>query len=100
MVAWPCPRGEAESARGGRLFRLSHVPKGSSDRIRQIRGQALETDQASAALVKDLKQCGLLKDTLVISADRKRSGPVDFPMHRSGSLDHRRRRPLVGSTRT
>ena len=33
---------------------------------RAIRGQAKETDQASAALVKDLKQRGLLKDTLVI----------------------------------
>ena len=37
----------------------SNLPKG-------IRGQASETDQASAALVKDLKQRGLLKDTLVI----------------------------------
>ena len=37
----------------------SNLPKG-------IRGQAKETDQASAALVKDLKQRGLLKDTLVI----------------------------------
>ena len=32
----------------------------------QIRGQALDTDQASAALVLDLKQRGMLKDTLVI----------------------------------
>ncbi|MEQ8209156.1 MAG: DUF1501 domain-containing protein [Lacipirellulaceae bacterium] len=31
-----------------------------------IRGQAKETDQASAALVKDLKRLGLLEDTLVI----------------------------------
>lgn len=37
----------------------SNLPKG-------IRGQAKETDQASAALVKDLKQRGLLKDTLVV----------------------------------
>ncbi|QDV62696.1 DUF1501 domain-containing protein [Crateriforma conspicua] len=37
----------------------SNLPK-------QIRGQASETDQASAALVKDLKQRGLLDDTLVI----------------------------------
>ncbi|MEN1677982.1 MAG: DUF1501 domain-containing protein [Planctomycetota bacterium] len=33
---------------------------------RDIRGQAKETDQPSAALVKDLKQRGLLDDTLVI----------------------------------
>lgn len=37
----------------------SNLPK-------QIRNQAKETDQASAALVKDLKQRGLLEDTLVI----------------------------------
>jgi hypothetical protein len=37
----------------------SNLPKG-------IREQAKETDQASAALVLDLKQRGLLKDTLVI----------------------------------
>lgn len=33
---------------------------------RDIRGQAMETDQASAALITDLKQRGLLDDTLVI----------------------------------
>ena len=33
---------------------------------REIRGQCKDTDQASAALVKDLKQRGLLEDTLVI----------------------------------
>jgi hypothetical protein len=33
---------------------------------RRIREQCLDTDQASAALVKDLKQRGLLEDTLVI----------------------------------
>ena len=33
---------------------------------RAIKGQAKETDQPSAALIKDLKQRGLLKDTLVI----------------------------------
>ena len=32
----------------------------------QIAGQALDTDQASAALVQDLKERGLLEDTLVI----------------------------------
>ena len=32
----------------------------------QIAGQARDTDQASAALIKDLKQRGLLEDTLVI----------------------------------
>jgi hypothetical protein len=32
----------------------------------QIRGQCRDTDQASAALVRDLKQRGLLEDTLVV----------------------------------
>ena len=34
---------------------------------RDIKKQAKETDQASAALIKDLKQRGLLEDTLVLS---------------------------------
>jgi hypothetical protein len=33
---------------------------------KQLRGQCLDTDQASAALIQDLKQRGLLEDTLVI----------------------------------
>jgi hypothetical protein len=53
--------------RGVRFIQLYHqgwdhhggLPKG-------IREQCLETDQASAALVKDLKQRGMLDDTLVI----------------------------------
>jgi hypothetical protein len=53
--------------RGVRFIQLYHqgwdqhgdLPKG-------IRGQCKETDQASAALVKDLKQRGLLDDTLVV----------------------------------
>jgi hypothetical protein len=53
--------------RGVRFIQLYHqgwdhhggLPEG-------IRNQCLETDQASAALVKDLKQRGMLDDTLVI----------------------------------
>jgi len=33
---------------------------------KQIRGQASDTDQASAALITDLRERGLLKDTLVV----------------------------------
>ncbi len=33
---------------------------------KQIRGQASDTDQASAALIQDLKERGMLKDTLVV----------------------------------
>ncbi len=53
--------------RGVRFIQLYHpgwdhhggLPKG-------LPGQCRETDQPSAALVKDLKRCGLLDDTLVI----------------------------------
>ncbi len=53
--------------RGVRFIQLYHpgwdhhggLPKG-------LPGQCRETDQASAALVNDLKRCGLLDDTLVI----------------------------------
>lgn len=55
--------------RGVRFIQLYHpgwdhhggLPKG-------LPGQCRETDQPSAALVKDLKRCGLLDDTLVIWA--------------------------------
>lgn len=36
--------------------------------VNRLRGKCLQTDQASAALVQDLKQRGLLKDTLVVWA--------------------------------
>ena len=37
----------------------SNLPK-------EIRGQCLQTDQPSAALIQDLKQRGMLDDTLVV----------------------------------
>ena len=53
--------------RGVRFVQLMHRGWDQhSDLPRQIRGQALDVDQPSAALVKDLKQRGLLEDTLVI----------------------------------
>ena len=53
--------------RGVNFIQLYHQGWDQHDDLpKAIRGQCLETDQASAALVKDLKQRGLLEDTLVV----------------------------------
>lgn len=53
--------------RGVRFVQLMHRGWDQHGSLpKQIRGQCLDTDQASAALVLDLKQRGLLDDTLVI----------------------------------
>jgi hypothetical protein len=53
--------------RGVRFIQLFHRGWDQHNELpKQIRGQARDTDQASAALVQDLKERGLLKDTLVV----------------------------------
>jgi len=53
--------------RGVRFVQLFHRGWDQhNDLPKQIRGQCRDVDQASAALVKDLKQRGLLEDTLVV----------------------------------
>ena len=53
--------------RGVRFIQLFHRGWDQHTNLpKQIRGQALDTDQASAALVLDLKERGLLEDTLVV----------------------------------
>jgi Protein of unknown function (DUF1501) len=53
--------------RGVRFIQLYHMGWDQhGDLPSQIRSQCRDTDQASAALIKDLKQRGLLEDTLVI----------------------------------
>lgn len=53
--------------RGVRFVQLMHRGWDQhGDLPRQIRGQCRDVDQASAALVRDLKQRGLLEDTLVV----------------------------------
>jgi uncharacterized protein (DUF1501 family) len=53
--------------RGVRFVNLYHEGwDAHSDVVGNVRGNAATTDQASAALVLDLKQRGLLDDTLVI----------------------------------
>ncbi len=53
--------------RGVRFVQLFHMGWDQHNALpKQIRGQCADTDQPSAALVADLKQRGLLEDTLVI----------------------------------
>jgi hypothetical protein len=53
--------------RGVRFIQLFHRGWDQHNNLpREIRGQCLQTDQASAALIQDLKQRGMLKDTLVV----------------------------------
>jgi uncharacterized protein (DUF1501 family) len=53
--------------RGVRFIQLFHRGWDQHNELpKQLRGQAQDTDQASAALVQDLKERGLLKDTLVV----------------------------------
>jgi hypothetical protein len=53
--------------RGVRFIQLYHMGWDQHNNLpKAIRSQCRDTDQASAALVKDLKQRGLLDDTLVI----------------------------------
>jgi len=53
--------------KGVKFIQLYHMGWDQHENLpTQIRGQAMDTDQASAALVMDLKQRGMLEDTLVI----------------------------------
>jgi len=53
--------------RGVRFIQLFHRGWDQHSNLpKEIRGQCLQTDQPSAALVQDLKQRGMLKDTLVV----------------------------------
>jgi len=53
--------------RGVRFIQLFHRGWDQHTNLpKQIRGQAMDTDQASAALITDLKERGLLDDTLVV----------------------------------
>lgn len=53
--------------RGVRFVQLFHRGWDQHNNLpKEIRGQCLQTDQPTAALIQDLKQRGLLKDTLVV----------------------------------
>ncbi len=53
--------------RGVRFIQLFHRGWDQHNNLpKEIRGQCLQTDQPSAALIQDLKQRGMLNDTLVV----------------------------------
>src|SRR5579872_3522915 len=55
------------SERGVRFVQLFHRGWDQHNNLpKEIRGQNLQTDQPTGALIQDLKQRGLLKDTLVV----------------------------------
>ena len=62
-----CLQARRLAERGVQFIQLYHQGWDQHGNLpKAIRGQAKETDQASAGLLKDLKQRGLLDDTLVI----------------------------------
>ena len=62
-----CLQARRLAERGVRFIQLYHQGWDQHNNLpKDIQGQAKETDQASAALITDLKQRGMLDDTLVI----------------------------------
>lgn len=67
--AYNCLLARRLAERGVRFTQLFHRGWDHHDSLPgAIRGQAMDTDQPSAALIKDLKQRGMLDDTLVVWA--------------------------------
>ena len=65
--AYNCLLARRLAERGVRFIQLFHMGWDHHGGLPQaMRGQCSDTDQPSAALVKDLKQSGLLDDTLII----------------------------------
>lgn len=65
--AYNCLLARRLAERGVRFVQLFHMGWDQHFNLpKAIRGQAYDTDQPSAALIKDLKQRGLLDDTLVV----------------------------------
>ncbi|MFZ4506582.1 MAG: DUF1501 domain-containing protein [Fimbriimonas sp.] len=65
--AYNCLLARRMAERGVRFVQLYHMGWDQHFNLpTQIRGQAYDTDQPSAALIKDLKQRGMLDDTLVV----------------------------------
>jgi len=65
--AYNCLLARRLSERGVRFVQLFHMGWDQHFNLpTQIKGQCMDTDQPSAALIKDLKQRGLLDDTLVV----------------------------------
>ncbi len=70
--------------RGVRFVQLYHMGWDQHGYLpKQLRGQCLDTDQASAALIQDLKRTGLLEDTLVVWG-----GEFGRTIYSQGTLTH------------
>ncbi len=70
--------------RGVRFVQLYHMGWDQHGYLpKQLRGQCLDTDQASAALIQDLKRTGLLDDTLVVWG-----GEFGRTIYSQGQLTH------------
>ncbi|HLK57339.1 MAG TPA: DUF1501 domain-containing protein [Chthonomonadaceae bacterium] len=78
--------------RGVRFVNIYHEGwDAHSDVVGNLKGNCGATDQASAALVKDLKQRGLLEDTLVIwggEFGRTPMGETNAALGRNAGRDH------------
>jgi hypothetical protein len=65
--AYNCLIARRLAERGVRFIQLFHMGWDQHGNLpKQIRAQGRDTDQASAALVRDLKQRGMLEDTLIV----------------------------------
>jgi hypothetical protein len=65
--AYNCLIARRLAERGVRFIQLFHQGWDAHNSVKtQVRAQANDTDQATAALLKDLKQRGMLDDTLII----------------------------------
>jgi hypothetical protein len=81
--AYNCLMARRLAERGVRFVQLFHVGWDTHrNLIREITMQCEDTDRASAALVKDLKQRGMLEDTLVVWA-----GEFGRTVYSQGDLD-------------
>ena len=78
--------------RGVRFIQVYHAGWDHHSNVEGgVRGQARATDQAAAALIKDLKQRGMLEDTLVVWGGEFGRTPMveaSAALGRSGGRDH------------
>jgi Protein of unknown function (DUF1501) len=85
--AWNCLMARRLAERGVRTIQLSHVGWDHHDNvIDQLPRQCAEADKPNAALITDLKRCGLLRDTLVVWAGE--FGRTIFTQGGNNGRDH------------
>jgi hypothetical protein len=75
--------------RGVRFIQLYHRDWDHHNGVKEgIAAKAQETDRASAALIRDLKQCGLLDETLVVWTGEFGRTPMSQSNKGAGGRDH------------